>query len=107
VSTTVEMMESALRQAGLDTYYSANLSMARLITRQPAFLAWVEEMETLDERIREVLDIFFTYGDTPHTCEGDREARRSCMACLYIELNKALAPGWSPDGSAAVRPDGG
>lgn len=47
------------------------------------------EYERLDERIREVMDMFYA---APHTCGGTFSAK--CVACLYIELNKALLPGW-------------
>ena len=49
--------------------------------------------EALDDRIRDVMDIFCC---SPHSCDGDPELRKSCVACLYIELNKALLPGWNP-----------
>jgi hypothetical protein len=40
----LDYLERALRQAGLNTYYSANISTAEKIAKQPAFQALIQEI---------------------------------------------------------------
>jgi hypothetical protein len=67
-----------------------------------AIMGWAEDRQVLadevrrlrfldgvDDRIRDVMDAFY---DAEHTCGGDPDHSFECVACLYIELNKALTP---------------
>lgn len=87
-----QSLDQVIEASLMDWYYPSAREHRRVLALELMRIRGLD-LEGLDDRIRDVMDIFCC---SPHSCDGDPELRKSCVACLYIELNKALLPGWSP-----------